>query len=87
MLSEKVSVCVSDITVEGEVYGRALRTHKGVKPVFVSVGNQISLDTACQIAMSFVTKESHIPLPTRLADLETHIARKAILESSPEVVS
>ena len=77
----------SDISVEGEVYGRALRTHKGVKPVFVSVGNQISLDTACQIAMSFVTKESHIPLPTRLADLETHIARKAILESSPEVVS
>ncbi len=76
----------SDITVEGEVYGRALRTHKGVKPVFVSVGNQISLDTACQIAMSFVTKESHIPLPTRLADLETHIARKTILESASEGV-
>lgn len=74
----------SDITVGGEVYGRALRTHKGVKPVFVSVGNQITLDTACRLAMSFVTKESHIPLPTRLADLETHIARKAILESVPE---
>ncbi len=71
----------TDITLNGEVYGRALRTHKGVKPVFVSVGNHISLDTACQIAMSFVTKESHIPLPTRLADLETHTARKAILES------
>ena len=71
----------TDITVDGEVYGRALRTHKGVKPVFVSVGNRISLATACEIAMSFVTKESHIPLPTRLADLETHTARRAILEA------
>jgi deoxyribonuclease V len=69
----------TDITAGEEVYGRALRTHKGVKPVFVSVGNHISLDTACRIAMSFVTKESHIPLPTRLADLETHTARKGIL--------
>ena len=70
----------SDIRVGEEVYGRALRTQAGVKPVFVSVGNHISLDTACKIAMSFVTKESHIPLPTRLADLETHIERNAILE-------
>ncbi len=73
--------CFSEIRVGEEIYGRALRTHVGVKPVFVSVGNHISLDTACRIAMSFVTKESHIPLPTRLADLETHAARKAILDA------
>ena len=65
----------TDIVIGGEVYGRVLRTHDGVKPVFVSVGNDISLDTAAALAMQFTEKESRIPLPTRLADLETHIAR------------
>lgn len=67
----------TDIVIDGEVYGRALRTHKDVKPVFISIGNYISLDTACKLAMKLTDKESHIPIPTRLADLETHIAREA----------
>ena len=67
----------TDIVIGGEVYGRALRTHRDVRPVFVSVGNRISLDTACALAMQLTDKESHIPIPTRLADLETHIAREA----------
>ena len=65
----------TDIVIGGEVYGRVLRTHTGVKPVFISVGNDISLDTAAALAMQFTEKESRIPLPTRLADLETHTAR------------
>ena len=68
----------TDIVIDGEVYGRALRTHKDVKPVFVSVGNNISLDTACALALKLTDKESHIPVPTRAADLETHIQREAI---------
>jgi len=48
-----------------------------VKPIFISIGNFVSLDTACAFAMKLTDKESHIPLPTRLADLETHIAREA----------
>jgi len=68
----------TDIVIDGEVYGRALRTHKDVKPVFVSVGNYVSLDTACALAMKLTDRESHIPIPTRLADLETHIAREAL---------
>ncbi len=67
----------TDIVIGGEVYGRALRTQKHIKPVFISVGNYISLDTACALAMQLTDKESHIPLPTRLADLETHIEREA----------
>ena len=67
----------TDIVIDGEVYGRALRTHKDVKPIFVSVGNNISLDTACALALKFTDKENHIPVPTRLADLETHIEREA----------
>ena len=67
----------TDIVIDGEVYGRALRTHKDVKPIFISIGNFVSLDTACTFAMKLTDKESHIPIPTRLADLETHIAREA----------
>ena len=68
----------TDIVIGGEVYGRVLRTHDGVKPVFVSVGNNISLDTATSFVMSLVGRESHIPLPTREADLETHIRRREL---------
>lgn len=67
----------TDIVIDGEIYGRALRTQKDVKPIFVSIGNYISLDTACVLAMRLTDKESHIPIPTRLADLETHIEREA----------
>ena len=72
----------TDIVIDGEVYGRALRTHTNVKPVFVSIGNDISLDTAMNIAMSLVTEESHIPIPTRLADLETHVQRNELCPQS-----
>ena len=73
----KENLKYTDIVIDGEVYGRALRTHKNVKPVFVSVGNNISIDTACELAMDLTAKESHIPIPTRIADLETHIEREA----------
>jgi len=66
----------TDIVIDGEVYGRALRTHKDVKPIFISIGNFVSLDTACALALKLTDRESHIPVPTRLADLETHIARE-----------
>lgn len=68
----------TDIVIADEVYGRALRTHTNVKPVFLSIGNFISIDTAMEITMQLVDKESHIPIPTRLADLETHIKRAEI---------
>ena len=66
----------TDIVIDNEVYGRALRTQKNVKPIFISIGNFVSLDTACALAMRLTDKESHIPLPTRLADLETHTERE-----------
>ncbi|MCM1314573.1 MAG: endonuclease V [Muribaculaceae bacterium] len=68
----------TDIVCDGKIYGRVLRTHTGVKPVFVSAGNFISLDTATRITMELTGKESHIPVPTRLADLETHTARQLL---------
>ncbi len=68
----------TDIVIDGKVYGRALRTHNNVKPVFVSAGNYITLDTSTEIALTLTDKQSHIPIPTRLADLETHEARRIL---------
>lgn len=66
----------TDIVVNGEIYGRVLRTLKNVKPIFVSTGNYIDLDSATGIVCDFTNSESHIPLPTRLADIETHRLRR-----------
>ncbi|WP_433759308.1 endonuclease V [Nocardia sp. CA-135398] len=65
---------VSDITMDGEVVGRALRTRRGVKPVFVSVGHLIDLDTACSQVLA-LTPRYRQPETTRQAD---HLCRQAL---------
>ena len=65
----------TDIVIHDEVYGCVLRTMDNVKPVFVSAGNYISLKTSIDIVLSLIDKDSHIPVPTREADLETHKKR------------
>ena len=66
---------------DNEIYGRVLRTHENVKPIFLSIGNMIDLETATTIVEKLVTKESHIPVPTRYADIMTHEVRKNMLSS------
>lgn len=66
----------TDIIINDEIYGRVLRTRSGVKPIFLSIGNKMDLDIAMQITTTLVTKDSRIPLPTRLADIMTHEIRK-----------
>ena len=68
-----------DITVKNEVYGRVLRTHKDVKPIFISCGNYIDLQTTTEITKNLINDESRIPIPVRLADLETKRLRKQII--------
>ena len=81
IMPEQADGAFTDIRVNGEIYGRALRTHAKVRPVFVSVGNKIDLDTAVLMAMELTEKESHIPLPTRLADLMTHEERRRLQDA------
>lgn len=68
----------SNITKNGEILGRAVRTQKGVKPVYISVGNHIDIDTSSRLALTLTDDESHIPIPTRYADLETHKMRNEL---------
>jgi deoxyribonuclease V len=50
----------------GEVIGAVVRTRPNVKPVFVSIGHRISLETAIELTMQ-CTGNYRIPEPTRLA--------------------
>ncbi len=76
LMPKNTAFAFEDIIIQDQVYGRVVRTHPDVKPIFLSVGNRIDLDTAMKIVKSMTTKESHIPLPTRLADIMTHEIRK-----------
>ena len=69
----------TDIVIHGEVCGRVLRTRRDVKPIFVSCGNWIDLDTATKITLSMVTTESRLPLPTCMADIGVRNLRKILL--------
>ncbi|SDR16149.1 Endonuclease V [Thermostaphylospora chromogena] len=55
------------IVLDGEVVGRALRTRDGVKPVFVSQGHRVGLETACAHVLRLAPRY-RIPEPIRQAD-------------------
>ncbi|SEK85052.1 endonuclease V [Nonomuraea pusilla] len=59
------------ITYGGATVGRAVRTRDGVRPVYVSQGHRISLDTATRQALLLAPRH-RIPEPIRRAD---HLAR------------
>ena len=55
------------LNYEKEVIGGVLRTRVNVKPLFISTGHRISLQTAIHFTMQCVTRY-RLPEPTRLAD-------------------
>ena len=55
------------LTHEGEVIGAVLRTREGVKPVYVSTGHRVSLESAIAVTMACVTRY-RLPETTRAAD-------------------
>lgn len=61
---------VSPLMDGNELIGRVLRTRTGVKPIFLSVGHRMDLESATRIVMSCVTRY-RIPEPTRQADILT----------------
>ncbi|MDE3179541.1 MAG: deoxyribonuclease V [Acidobacteriota bacterium] len=61
---------------KGERVGMALRTRDGVKPIYVTVGNRVSLETAVRFVTQ-CTDGTRIPKPTREADHYVRILREA----------
>ncbi|MFJ4528803.1 MULTISPECIES: endonuclease V [Streptomyces] len=60
-----------------EEVGRALRTQKGVKPVFVSVGHRTDLDRACAHTLHLAA-DYRLPETTRAADA---LCRRALADA------
>ncbi|MEC4017499.1 endonuclease V [Streptomyces sp. H27-D2] len=58
-----------------EEVGRVLRTQDGVKPVFVSVGHRVGLDSACAHTLG-LARAYRLPETTRRAD---SLCRRALL--------
>jgi deoxyribonuclease V len=80
VMPENQAGAYTDIVINDEVYGRTLRTSINVKPIFVSCGNWIDLDTSTEIVLNCVNVESRLPIPVRLADIETHKVRKQLIQ-------
>lgn len=72
----------SELVDGGETVGAVLRTRDGVKPVFVSVGHRMDLDTACALTLS-LTPRFRLPETTRAAD---RACRDALLTGSTQNV-
>ncbi|MEK4407051.1 endonuclease V [Sporosarcina sp. FSL K6-6792] len=79
IMPENLKGAHTDIVINNDVYGRCLRTRENVKPIFVSCGNWIDLDTATELTLHFIEKDSRLPIITRYADLATHQSRKRVL--------
>ncbi|GGK87674.1 endonuclease V [Planomonospora parontospora subsp. parontospora] len=68
----------SDLVLDGDVVGRVLRTQDGVKPVFVSTGHRIDLETACRHVLA-LSPRYRLPETTRAAD---RLSRTALREAA-----
>lgn len=67
----------SDLTDDGEVIGRVLRTQDDINPVFVSVGHKISLEYACAWVLKLSTSY-RLPETTRSADHAVSMALRGL---------
>ena len=70
-----------DLLADGETVGRELRTRDGVKPVYVSIGHRVDLDTACSLTLALAA-DFRQPETTRRAD---SACRAALRAASPSV--
>lgn len=66
---------VADLYWEGTKVGAVLRTRKGVKPVYVSPGHLIDIESAVRLVLS-TTARYRIPEPIRLAHQMTTAMRR-----------
>jgi len=70
----------SPLIDNGEIIGNSLRTQDNVKPVYVSIGHRISLQTACDWILKLSPKY-RLPETTRHAD---HAVKMALAKYNSE---
>jgi len=57
----------SPLVDAGEPIGAVLRTRRGVRPIFISIGHRVDLESAIELALA-CTDGFRVPKPTREAD-------------------
>jgi deoxyribonuclease V len=62
---------------KGQRLGTALRTRRGAKPLYVSVGHRVSLETAVAIVLA-ATQGRRLPAPIRAAHDAANAARRGL---------
>jgi deoxyribonuclease V len=58
--------CHTRLLHRGELIGRAVRTRHGVKPIYVSIGHRVDLDSAVRLVLR-CTRRYRLPDPIRAA--------------------
>lgn len=66
------------IREDDEIIGAIVRSKDDVKPIFVSIGNFITLKEAIEITLELSTNISKLPVMMRLADLEGRVLKRKI---------
>lgn len=66
------------VYLDNEIIGVALQTRKGAKPIFVSVGNMITLQTAARLTLSFTKRGLKLPEPIRQAHMAANEYRRKL---------
>ncbi|MBU0958085.1 MAG: endonuclease V [Nanoarchaeota archaeon] len=56
-----------DMLIDGKKVGKVVLTKENSKPVYVSPGNNISVDSAVEMTKKFVVKPHKLPFPLRAA--------------------
>jgi len=72
----------AEVVDRGEIIGAALRTRLGVKPIYVSIGHKVDLQTAIHWVLE-CCRGYRLPEPTRLA----HLATGGNLEQEKDVTA
>ena len=81
IMPKNIKGSYTNIVINNEIYGRTLRTTENVKPIFISCGNWIDIETSTEIVLNCINNMSRLPIPVRLADIETHKIRKQLIEN------
>lgn len=74
----------ADIVDRGEVVGRAVRTRRGVKPLYVSIGHLMDLDTAVDVVLRLCTGYREPETTRRTHQLVNRLRRTASIERDAE---
>lgn len=76
---------IGEILHEGEQVGVVLRTKDNIQPLFISPGNNVSIDDAQHIVLQCIRKH-RLPEPTRQAHLHVNRFRKGELKEGIHIL-